>query len=62
MTHISFHVYQVNLKIILKVPGLLSWLVTAPSLWTLQGEITGSQDIRQQPQALTNRDAQPPSL
>lgn len=35
--------YQVNVKIVLKVPGLPNWPVTPPSLWALQ-ERTGSQD------------------
>lgn len=37
------NMYQVNVKIVLKVPGLPNWPVTPPSLWALQ-ERTGSQD------------------
>lgn len=59
MTHVSFNVYQVNLKTDLKVPGLLSWPVTTPSLWTLQKVRTGSQDAPPYPQDPTGRP--PPS-
>lgn len=40
--HVHFNMHQVTVKLVLKVPGLLNWPVTPPSLWALQ-ERTGRQ-------------------